>query len=1047
MKKIVSVLIDRRYIVLAVMLVIATLCGALVFAVPVNLDRSKYLADDSNMKEGMSIMDSAFPELEEKSSIRVMFSDLTAEQTADVLARLKAIPNVSSVTYDAESEDYNKENRTLFVVNTKFEYFTEEEKAIENAIEKGFPEYEMTYKNNDLPTTEVPIWLLASAVVMAVVILLFLCESWLEPFLYLLTLGIGVVINFGTNIVLPYIDEMTLTIGPILQLVLSMDYSLMLMSRYRQEKAHCQSKTDAMKAALAGSVSSIASSAFTTVVGLLSLVFLSFKLGPELGIVLAKGVAVGMLCVFTLLPTFILMADKWLEKTVKKALHVKIDGLAKYSYKARRFMPLVFVLLLVGSFILQSFTAITFTEKIDDPLAEVFPKDNTLALIYSTADEAKIDEIILALEQDGRVKSVLGYTNTLGKEMNAGEMSRALAALGGELPLDETLLRMLYYLEAGGVAPTVTAGELFSFLLEKVIPNPRLSGYLDQSVLENAAYLGKFTSKELLTKEISSSEMAEFLGAEQEGLEQLYLYYFMQNGVENSGEMTVSAFVDFLLNTVAKDELYGTMLDAEVQKNLTRLEIFTKTENLETQYTAADLASLLGESETLVRTVFFLSGLRQTMSPEEFVSAVLSNVLFTGTMDKETLAQLQTLQKVIDATKHKASLNSAEMAAILGIEQAQAEQLYVLRLYQTAPTEWKLSPHRFISFVATKVLGDPAFVGMIDQKTAADLQTAHTLTSAVLSDKAYTKEEMTALLSTFTEGVSAEQTEVLYLLYGGSQISDGSTMTVVSLFDFISDSFLQDPRFADLLDEQAKAEIPAGKAKLGDAIAQLKGDTYSRLVITSDYPDESPETLAFVTNLGALCESRLDTYYLVGNSAMVSEIEETFRQEYLMITLITALSIFVVVLFAFRRPILPLLLTLVVQCGVFITVTALGIYSGSIFYLALLVVQSILMGATIDYGIVFCNAYRESRPHTDAFGALRKAYESSMHTVLASGSILIIVDAILGIFAPSKTISQVCATLAVGVLVAVLLILFLFPGLVICCDKFIHRQKNASPSP
>ena len=233
------------------------------------------------MKQGLSIMESEFPETAEKASIRVMFDDLTAEQISDVKARLEAIPNVSSVTYKADSGDYNKDNKTLFVVNSEFDYNTDEEKAIEHAIEIGFTEFTVTYRNNDIQSTEVPMWLIIIAIALLVAVLLIMSHSWLDPVLFLVTIGIAVVINMGTNIFLPHTDELTVTVGPILQLVLSMDYSIILMTRYRQEKDKHSNKFDRMKAALAGSVSSIVSSSLTTVVGLLALVFLSFSSVPN----------------------------------------------------------------------------------------------------------------------------------------------------------------------------------------------------------------------------------------------------------------------------------------------------------------------------------------------------------------------------------------------------------------------------------------------------------------------------------------------------------------------------------------------------------------------------------------------------------------------------------------------------------------------------------------------------------------------------------------------------------------------------------------------
>ena len=309
MKKLAEFLINRRRVLTAVMLVLTAVCAVLALRVPINRDRTKYLADSSEMKQGLSIMEDVFPESDETASIRVMFDDLTADQIPEIKAQLEAIPNVSGVAYEAGSEEYNKDNHTLFVVNSRYDYDTDEEHAIEAAIEEGFPGYTMAYENNDVPATELPLWVVVLALTLAVIILLVMSDSWLDPVLFLVTIGVAVVLNMGTNILFPYVDEMTATVGPILQLVLSMDYSIILMNRYRQEKITHSDKVSAMKTALAGSVSSIASSSLTTVVGLLALVFLSFKLGPELGIVLAKGVFISMLCAFTVLPAMILAMD------------------------------------------------------------------------------------------------------------------------------------------------------------------------------------------------------------------------------------------------------------------------------------------------------------------------------------------------------------------------------------------------------------------------------------------------------------------------------------------------------------------------------------------------------------------------------------------------------------------------------------------------------------------------------------------------------------------------------------------------------------------
>ena len=175
---------------------------------------------------------------------------------------------------------------------------------------------------------------------------------------------------------------------------------------------------------------------------------------------------------------------------------------------------------------------------------------------------------------------------------------------------------------------------------------------------------------------------------------------------------------------------------------------------------------------------------------------------------------------------------------------------------------------------------------------------------------------------------------------------------------------------------------------------------------------------------------------------MVHEMANNFSREFLTVSLITAVAIFLVVLLTFRAPAIPLILVLLVQCGVYMAITAMGWQGYDVYYLALLVVQGILMGATIDYAIVFSSYYKELRRTLPRYESLCGAYEKSIHTIMTSGLILILVTAILGKFCPTQSIAQVCTSIALGSLSAVLLILFILPGLLACFDRLIiGRQK------
>ena len=807
MKKTADILVRGRFVLLAVMLAAAVVCAFLAAGLETNRDMTKYLPEDSNMKQGMAVMESAFPAGADAASIRVMFTGLGEEDIDPIREKLESIPDVSAVAYEAGGEAYNRDGHTLFVVSTPYGYGTDREQAIEDAIGQGFPGYEMVYRSDDIQSTKVTPELLASAVAMALVILVVMSQSWLEPVLFVATIGVAIVINLGTNIIFPYVSELTASIGPIIQLVLSMDYSIILMDRYRQEKALCQEKTQAMKNALGGAFSSVASSALTTVVGLLALVFLSFKMGPELAIVLAKGVFISMLCVFTVLPALILACDGGIEKSRKAAPRVPMGWAARASYRARLVMPALFAVMLVGFYILQGSTGITFTEGSADPIGEVFPKENTVVLLYDNQDEAGIGDVLAAMEGDEHVKSVAAYANTLGQSYDAAGMARALAAMDGGAGLDEGLVRMLYYsCFSDGEPLAMTGGEFAAFLQRDVMTNETLAPYLDEGMVQGLGMLGRVPDPEMLT----------------------------------------------------------------------------------------------------------------------------------------------------------APMTAAEMAALLG---------------SVAP------------------------------------------------------------------GVREADVELLYLYYGGLyKLDQGQTMTIPAFFQYLS-AAAQGPFAPFLGGETALAVAEAGKT-LDQAAAQLRGERYSRVIFTTDYPEESEETGAFMRRLEEARREHLEKEsYLVGTSAMVYEMDVGFADEYRTISLVTAAAIFLVVLLTFRGLAVPALLTLLVQCGVYITVTVIGLFGGAMYYLALLIVQSILMGATIDYGIVFSTYYREKRRTMERPQALEAAYSGSIHTIMTSGSILVLVLAVLGIFA-SSFVAQVCKTLSIGSLVAIGLILLVLPAMLACFDRFVVKRKG-----
>ena len=505
MKRLTGFIVNKRNIIFSAMLILTAVCAFLIPKVSVNSDMTKYLPDDSSMKQGISLMEKEFPTAGEAYTIRVMFKRLDSEKKTEFKDALAAIENVDSVTYDMTGSDYNSGEYTLYILNTKYGYDTVEEAGIEKQVTEKFSDYEVTVKNDDTSAPDIPLSVYLAAFGIILVVLLISCGSYFEPVLFLITIGIAVVLNLGTNFFLGEISDVSFGIAAVLQLALSMDYSIILMNRYRQEMKKTDDRKEAMANALRAALGSITGSAVTTIVGLLVLVFMSFKIGADIGIVLAKGVAFSMLCVFTVLPALILLSHKLIERTEKKERAKKAHKkglstvLGGFSYRFRSVIAVLFVVLFIATGYLQYGTKTVYTLTEKDSIADVFPKDNTLVLLYENTDEDNIAEIASTLEEKDGVKTVVSYPTTIGKQCTVKEMSNMLTEMGGDLQVDEKLLNLVYYhYHTDGKTEPMTLSAFIGFLSDTVATDPMFSDYIDQASAEQLARLKPLTEKSTL---------------------------------------------------------------------------------------------------------------------------------------------------------------------------------------------------------------------------------------------------------------------------------------------------------------------------------------------------------------------------------------------------------------------------------------------------------------------------------------------------------------------------------------------------------------------
>lgn len=266
------------------------------------------------------------------------------------------------------------------------------------------------------------------AVLAVVVILLLTTTSWLEPFVVMAGLGVAILINSGSNLIFGEISFVTNAAGAILQLAVSLDYSVFLLHRYEECLAENTDRRSAMVEALCKSTSSILSSGLTTVIGFLALVFMRFGIGPDLGLALAKGIAISLITVFVFMPSLILTVYPLILKTRHKKLMPGFRGFGKFVRRVMIPMVCIFVIAAIPSYMASNSNSYYYgSSKIygeetrlgrdTAAIEEVFGKNDTYVVLVPNGDIEAERGLSDALHAIPEVKSIISYVDAVGAEI------------------------------------------------------------------------------------------------------------------------------------------------------------------------------------------------------------------------------------------------------------------------------------------------------------------------------------------------------------------------------------------------------------------------------------------------------------------------------------------------------------------------------------------------------------------------------------------------------------------------------------------------------
>lgn len=449
--KISAWIVDKRKLVF--LMVIAGVIFSLfsIGWIEVESDLTSFLPDKSPSREGVEIMNQEFVM---PGTAQIMVANVTLEDAHRIYDEIVATRGVQLVEFDETAAHYNNLSAYYSII---FKGAASSEEAAEALalLKENLTDYD-TYFSSDVGNPmeamldKEIVLIMGVAAVIILLMLLLTSKTVIEVPVILLTFLVAMVLNMGTNFIFGKISFVSNSVTSMLQLALSLDYAVIMINRYKEESKYL-SQRDAAVAALHSSIPEVAGSSMTTIGGMAAMLFMQFKLGPDMAICLIKAIFFAMLSVFVFMPGLLMLFGNVMKKTEHKSLIPDVSFIGKFAYASRKIVVPIFALLVVAAIILSSNCPFAYgytsqeAAKLNEQtlaqklISENFGSTNMLALVVPSGDYDKEKELLAELETFDEVSSTMGLANveaidgyTLADKLTPRQFSE-LAGLDYEL--------------------------------------------------------------------------------------------------------------------------------------------------------------------------------------------------------------------------------------------------------------------------------------------------------------------------------------------------------------------------------------------------------------------------------------------------------------------------------------------------------------------------------------------------------------------------------------------------------------------------------------
>ena len=1018
MKKISNFIVKARYWLLGLFVLLVGLSCFLMTQVNINYNLMKYLDSKSTSTVALTKMEDEFGTI---GQCQVLVTNVSYDDALKIKDKIEDVDGVSSVVFASKEEDseyYNVDTKDALykVFLTTGNFDTASYDTLDN-IRDTLNEYtislnggsvESEYLTNAMERDMIIILIVVIAVVF--IILAVTSTSWFEPVLFLLIAGGAILINLGSNILLNYIPYIgnsmsfiTKSIAAVMQLALSMDYAIVLLHAYREEKEKGLNNNEAMANALARSFAPVSASSITTIAGLVALMFMSFSIGFDVGLVLAKGILISLLSVFLFMPGLLLLCDKLLVKTHHKPLDKiilnaiknhnekkekngkKVYSISNFQSKTKIAIPVLLIALIVVG------AAFNFNSE------------------YSFTLEASTDKNASVNVDDKKITDEFGTQNTLVVLLPKDSDGRS----GLEQSEKEIINYLKNYKYNGKNVITSAQGYSTYGVYDNLTAEEFAKRYLDENT-----YNANVRGIEVLYSYMAAEGLAKENNA---GILVANVYDVIEYASKNEGAKKITDASQALVNKL--NYVYNTKLTAEefAAANSISLDIVSNVYNASAneKMTTYEVLKFIVDNEYAVNA---FNNVQATINDN--YNSLVENHVFNedGSVNETTVAAMKTYCNAVEN-------------GLLDINDLIVKETYTK--YKKIVSELNLeaitSTYPFITADTAKLLLNnnetmPNYL-IIQAASIKNIASAYGISMQAVINSKY------AEIPARDEILTKE-----YVLYNYgidentlNQLFTNDVTNQLLFYTLANSSYYTNEAYVNNMNDKFVTNYLA--------FNNFESDNYVRLIFNLDMPKSGNDSFAAINEITNYLYDKYTGIQVVSETFVYSQIKDVFNNDIILVNLISFISILLIIAITFKSFFVPILLTILIQGAIWITMGISTMLGNDTFFICYIVVMCVQMGATIDYGILLTNNYIQNRKYMNEKDAMREAMASSITTIITSGSILVIATLIIGLVSKVSIISDLGLLLSRGCLISVLMIIFALPQCLMLCDKIIEKTS------